>query len=177
MNVIRLRMSCLLISLSALTGALAGKLYAHEVSASSVKVHIDGPNLEIWQTTPLITAQETGAALLSRGSPSLPTSADKTDSATLERLASGWRVEQARRSCHLQRQAHRRIHHDTQLQLRYLYRCKDEQGPVRLTLSWLEETPPDHFVLFEVRRGEERQTQVLQRNQNVLWIERAPEGA
>ena len=148
--------------------ALSTTTLAHEVSASSVCVVIDGERLEIWQTTPRLTALAIGTA-------ANPIRTDaggsaRTDGDALAAIARGWQVGTAAQLCQLRRQAHRRSHHETQLQLRYLYECAGSGAPIQLRLDWLSDTPSDHFVLFEVQRGVERQTRILQRNDRLVTL-------
>ncbi|MEM6708474.1 MAG: hypothetical protein AAF648_06785 [Pseudomonadota bacterium] len=156
-----------------LMGCTTDTLRAHEVSASTVRVFVDGQRLELWQTTPLLTAQSLSERLSDTARFAADISADiSADERALEAVVDHWTVESGTDPCSLKRQAHRRTHHDTQLQLRYLFTCVDAAAPLRLRMDWIDAAPPDHFVIFEVRRGEDRQTQILRRGQVAVQIER-----
>ncbi|MEM6625988.1 MAG: hypothetical protein AAF719_04725 [Pseudomonadota bacterium] len=130
---------------------------AHEVNASTVKIAIDGARLEILQTTPLGAARSIAHSL----------SGDKTDAADeeglLKAISKGWSVAAGAENCDLSRQAFRRVHHDQELQMRYLFECQSGSAPTTLSASWLEHASKDHFLIFTLSHRKNSKTVIFQR--------------
>ena len=150
---------------------------AHEVSASTVKVFAEGTRLEVQQTTPFKTAYEIAHRLRGNG----PVDAAATphpDGAALVGIALGWSVTSEAGVCPLERQAHRRTHRETQLQMRYLFVCAADATPERIALPWLMQAPEDHFIILELtlRRGGQtsKTTRIFERQPLVVSIPTNP---
>ena len=135
---------------------------AHEVSASNVKVYQDGHSIEVWQTTPYKVAHGIAGAL----SDEAPES--ERDAAALKAIALGWQVISSTGECVLSRQASRRIHHDTQLQMRYLYHCQKDAEPKHISMPWLKETPKSHFVFLDIDTPKGRRNRVIERDNTTV---------
>lgn len=135
---------------------------AHEVSASRVKVVLGDGALEVWQTTPHVTAFNVAARLSETGV------SIETDRQVLTSMAEGWQVSSKEGVCRLAQQAHRRVHYTTQLQLRYLFICPNNARPRQISMSWLMETSVDHFTVFELETSTGVETKILERQRFTL---------
>lgn len=145
----------LIITLAA-AGILTGTAAAHEVSASTVSVQVTASKVEVLQTTPLGTAAQ--VATLS-GEDAKPSANGK---AILEAVSQYWQVTGANAACALERQAFRLQHHDTEIQMRYLFVCEEGNTPALLQATWLNETPPDHFLIFTINADEKSKTVIFE---------------
>lgn len=145
-----------LISLVAVSGMLAGGASAHEVSASSATVTVKAGQVEILQTTPLGTAA--GAASETAGKKITVDAPEQILSA----MGQSWHVSGVDSGCDLARQAYRLQHHETEIQLRYLYNCGPGETPQMLKANWLEKTPSDHFLIFTIATDEKSKTVIFE---------------
>jgi len=137
---------------------ISGAAMAHEAHGSSALITLEGNRLEVLQTTPIKVAQKVASDL----------SQEDIDAGDLAQLltaiSKSWEVSGSAASCELSRQAHRVVHHDTQLQMRFLFECQEGERPQRLATSWLLASPSDHFMNLTLQAGEQRKTVIVQRD-------------
>lgn len=152
-------------SLLALCLFLSATASAHEVSASRVKVHQSGNAIELWQTTPYITAHNLVA-------PDLETKSSRAvaDQLALRKIAKGWRLTTDKGDCQLKKHAHRRVHHETQLQFRYLFICPDGAGAPKMSMNWLNGTPAEHFIFLDLETSRGLRTRIIERPQTSIQL-------
>ncbi len=150
------------ISLSVMTAASAA---AHDVSASQVKVYRKGASLEVWQTTPYKVAH--GIDL--KADAEVPDGLSP-DERALHAIAQGWAIESDKGPCALTKQAFRRVHHDTQLQLRLLFTCPEGASARLASMNWLTQTPPEHFVFYDTDSIKGMKRRVVERDQVTITI-------
>ena len=129
---------------------------AHDVSASSVIVHVDDTKVEILQIMPVQTAADVAASLSK-----LDISADD-EAGVLKAISEHWRVSGAASECELKRQAYRLQHHGVEIQLRYLYVCDGAETPKLLEATWLKQTPEEHFLVFTIKTNDKSKTVIFE---------------
>lgn len=140
--------------------------HAHEVSASDVKVVIENEAVEVWQTTPYLTAYA-AAEKLSDGGHQVDL---ENDEDVLAIIGTGWSVTSDVGNCEIVRQAHRRIHHDTQLQFRYLFSCSTGAVPSLISMPWFTKTQANHFVLFELETDRGPRTKIIEHGNETVSL-------
>lgn len=134
---------------------------AHEVHASNIDVTVQGNSIEILQTTPIKEAQSIAKQL----------GAENTEhDTTLDAISSGWQIEHADGSCKLTKQAYRLAHHNSQLQMRYLFSCSGDNKPKSLALPWFKLTPEDHFIIMKLTINGKSDTVIFQRQDLVIAL-------
>lgn len=161
-------MDKIFIALVAAMSMVASAAKAHEVSASSVTVHVDGFKVEILQTTPLATATQVASSVA------------KTDlqpanrDVILAAIGQSWQITGTSAKCRLERQAYRSQHHDTELQLRFLFVCDETEKPQLLEATWLGQTPPDHFLIFTINADGQSKTVIFEHQNLAIDISQIP---
>lgn len=143
---------------------LANTAAAHDVSASSVTVHVDDNKVEIFQTTPVETAAQIASSL----SKSKLSTDDENE--ILTALSGSWNVTGKSSVCKLERQAYRLQHHAMEIQLRYLYVCSGSETPEVLEATWLEKTPPEHFLIFTINADKKSKTVIFEHQKLTIDI-------
>lgn len=150
---------------------------AHEVHASNVSVTVSGHKVEVLQSTPLFDANVIARNLSNKGvNPNSVTS--KTGNSAqakplesnqlLEFIAKGWQIKGRSTPCVLSKQAFRLAHHNSQIQLRYLFECKESEQPQTMALLWLMHAPDDHFIIMELTIAGKSKTVIFQRQELVI---------
>jgi hypothetical protein len=143
---------------------LTNMAVAHDVSASSVTVHVDGKKVEILQTTPVETAAEIASSL----SKSKLSADDENE--ILTALSGSWKITGKNSACKLERQAYRLQHHGVEIQLRYLYVCDGSETPEVLEATWLEKTPSEHFLIFTINADKKSKTVIFEHQKLTIDI-------
>lgn len=146
------------------TAGLSLPTAAHEVFASTVTVSRDQNHVEILQTSPIGALQnlrlvpEKHALERASGYGSL-----------LKTLSRQWSASSKGNLCKLQRQAYRSLESGHEVQFRFLFSCEKGAENIILSATWVEMTPPSHFILFDMEReGKSFQTIIEKRPAKVL---------
>lgn len=132
-------------------------IHAHEVQASNVDVTVSSDRIEILQTTPLkvakLIAQKLGAQ-------------DQAHATTTNAIAQAWQIKAEKEACYLKKQAYRLAHHESQLQMRYLFACSNE--PNTVSLPWFNLSPEGHFIIMNLSKNGKTNTTIFQRQALVI---------
>lgn len=170
------RLKRLLLSLGMLmwfvASGITGSAFAHDVQNSEVRA-VFGENdrygsVEVWQTMPLEIAygaartsfeQNEAGALLGDGD-------------VLEIMGPQLLIAATTGQCDLTKQAHRRVHKGTRLQMRFLFVCPQDERPTQMIFAWMANTPSNHFVVLEQKSGHGSPFKVIERGNPVFTFER-----
>lgn len=147
---------------------VAGPAQAHDVQNSEVRVVFGEDNrkgsVEVWQTMSLETAYEAART----SSNQTDADADLEDSDVLEIFGPQLLIQTATGSCAIEKQAHRRVHHGTRLQMRFLFACAEDKRPTKMTLAWMSHTPAGHFAVLEQDSGQGSPFKVIEKGRPVI---------
>lgn len=135
---------------------------AHEVNGSNVTVTIKNHQVEVMQSTPIKDAREIVAKIGEQS---------KEAQVILQTMAKQWRIESNSQLCRLEKQAVRSVHHNTQLQMRYLFTCKEGAKPDLMALPWLQQAPDDHFIIMKLMFGSRAKTLIFQKQELVIDLQ------
>lgn len=132
--------------------------WSHDVSVSRVKVTQSDNMVEIVQTTPVTIAHRFVDPNLVSNNTGV-----QLDMKALHEMAEYWEISTDKGKCTVKRRGYRRIHHDSQLQFLYSFRCPERAGPPNLVMNWLALTPSEHFILLNVDTPTGRKTRRIER--------------
>lgn len=145
-----------------LVAPLASVVSAHEVNGSNITVTVKNHQVEVLQSTPFSDAKKILANL---GKESVE------KEGILQAMAEHWRIESDSQLCRLEKQAVRSVHHDSQLQMRYLFSCKLGAKPDIVALPWLNKAPDDHFIIMQLVIDKRAKTIIFQKQDLVIDLQ------
>ena len=82
-------------------------------------------------------------------------------------MSTGWQIQNKDGLCNLKKQAFRLAHHDSQLQMRYLFNC-EQNAATSLALPWLKLAPDDHFIIMKLTMNNQSETVIFQKQDLVI---------
>ena len=131
---------------------------AHEVHASNIDVTVVKNQVEVLQTTSVHDSQLIAKQLGAKGD---------SHQSTLAAMSTGWQIQSENGLCNLKKQAYRLTHHESQLQMRYLFNC-EQNAATSLALPWFNLAPNDHFIIMKLTMNNQSETVIFQKQDLVI---------